>query len=57
MSPSIKPLAHGIVGTDVFDGSKGRITQIVEKPKPDDAPSNLAVVGRYVLSGKIFEDA
>ncbi|MDD0909480.1 UTP--glucose-1-phosphate uridylyltransferase GalU [Xylella fastidiosa subsp. multiplex] len=53
--PVDKTVNYGIVGTDVFDGSKGRITQIVEKPKPDDAPSNLAVVGRYVLSGKIFE--
>ena len=32
-----------------------RMTQIVEKPKPSDAPSNLAVVGRYLLSGKIFK--
>jgi UTP--glucose-1-phosphate uridylyltransferase len=28
---------------------------IVEKPKPEDAPSTLAVVGRYVLSGRIFD--
>nr|WP_161795423.1 sugar phosphate nucleotidyltransferase [Xanthomonas sp. MUS 060] len=39
----------------MFDGRKGRIKQIVEKPKPADAPSDLAVVGRYVLSPKIFE--
>ena len=31
------------------------MTHIVEKPKPDKAPSNLAVVGRYVLSPAIFE--
>ena len=28
---------------------------MVEKPKPEEAPSNLAIVGRYVLSGRIFE--
>jgi UTP--glucose-1-phosphate uridylyltransferase len=28
---------------------------MVEKPKPADAPSNLAVVGRYVLPGRIFQ--
>jgi UTP--glucose-1-phosphate uridylyltransferase len=34
----------------------GRMSQIVEKPKPDKAASNLAVVGRYLLSPSIFED-
>ena len=32
-----------------------RITNIVEKPKPEDAPSNLAVVGRYILTPRIFD--
>jgi UTP--glucose-1-phosphate uridylyltransferase len=32
-----------------------RVTGLVEKPSPDDAPSNLAVVGRYVLPFTIFE--
>ncbi|GAA0501099.1 UTP--glucose-1-phosphate uridylyltransferase [Paractinoplanes deccanensis] len=32
-----------------------RITGLVEKPSPDEAPSNLAVLGRYVLPGTIFE--
>ncbi|MBN6151603.1 UTP--glucose-1-phosphate uridylyltransferase GalU [Xanthomonas sp. AmX2] len=47
--------SYGIVATDAFDGSQGRINAIVEKPKPADAPSDLAVVGRYVLSSKIFD--
>jgi UTP--glucose-1-phosphate uridylyltransferase len=34
----------------------GRMSHIVEKPKPDKAPSNLAVVGRYLLTPEIFED-
>jgi UTP--glucose-1-phosphate uridylyltransferase len=34
----------------------GKISHIVEKPKPAQAPSNLAVVGRYLLSGVIFDD-
>jgi UTP--glucose-1-phosphate uridylyltransferase len=34
----------------------GKMSHIVEKPKPDKAPSNLAVVGRYLLSGAIFDD-
>lgn len=47
--------SYGIVETAAFDGRAGRITQIVEKPQPADAPSDLAVVGRYVLSPRIFE--
>jgi len=31
------------------------ILDLVEKPKPDDAPSDLAIIGRYVLPPKIFE--
>jgi UTP--glucose-1-phosphate uridylyltransferase len=34
----------------------GKLAHIVEKPKPAVAPSNLAVVGRYLLSGAIFDD-
>lgn len=53
--PHDKTGSYGIVATETFDGRHGRISQIVEKPKPEDAPSDLAVVGRYVLSPKIFE--
>ncbi len=47
--------SYGIVETGAFDGRAGRITQIVEKPRPEDAPSDLAVVGRYILSPTIFD--
>lgn len=47
--------SYGIVATDAFDGQVGRISRIVEKPKPEDAPSHLAVVGRYILDPSIFE--
>ncbi|MGH8182960.1 MAG: UTP--glucose-1-phosphate uridylyltransferase GalU [Rhodanobacteraceae bacterium] len=43
---------YGIV--DVEAGGD-RIRHMVEKPKPEDAPSNLAVVGRYVLPARIFD--
>ena len=45
--------SYGIVALD-GDGS-GRVTHIVEKPTPEDAPSNQAVVGRYLLSPKVFD--
>jgi len=47
--------SYGIVATDGFQAREGRIRAIVEKPKPEAAPSNLAVVGRYVLNPRIFE--
>ena len=46
--------SYGIVATDAFDGRQGRLNAIVAEPQPDLAPSNLAVVGRYVLSPRIF---
>lgn len=50
-----KTASYGIVATEDFSGRQGRITAIVEKPQPDVAPSTLAVVGRYVLSPRIFD--
>ena len=46
--------SYGIVETGALDGRQ-RIENIVEKPHPDVAPSNLAVVGRYILTPRIFE--
>ncbi|MBN4079083.1 UTP--glucose-1-phosphate uridylyltransferase GalU [Beggiatoa alba] len=46
---------YGVVKADMLTGHIGKIQQIVEKPKPEVAPSNLAVVGRYILSPRIFE--
>jgi UTP--glucose-1-phosphate uridylyltransferase len=47
--------SYGIVATEAFSGREGVISAIVEKPRPEVAPSNLAVVGRYVLSPRIFD--
>jgi UTP--glucose-1-phosphate uridylyltransferase len=46
---------YGIVDTGGSKASVAQISAIVEKPKPDKAPSNLAVVGRYVLTATIFD--
>ncbi|PPD47874.1 MAG: UTP--glucose-1-phosphate uridylyltransferase [Methylobacter sp.] len=47
--------SYGIVKTGDFIGAHGVVETIVEKPKPEDAPSNLAVVGRYILTPAIFD--
>jgi UTP--glucose-1-phosphate uridylyltransferase len=48
---SVEPAEDGL--TDI--GEVVRVTGLVEKPKPEDAPSNLAILGRYVLPGSIFD--
>ncbi len=45
---------YGIVDATVVSERAAKINLVVEKPKPDVAPSNLAIVGRYVLPGRIF---
>jgi UTP--glucose-1-phosphate uridylyltransferase len=47
--------SYGIVTADRMQGDLARIHAIVEKPKPADAPSNLGVIGRYVLTPRIFD--
>jgi UTP--glucose-1-phosphate uridylyltransferase len=52
--------AYGVVDAEpvAHHGGKDRLYRIrnlVEKPKPDDAPSNLAIIGRYVLTPEVFQ--
>ena len=46
--------SYGIVDSRPMGERTEGVTRIVEKPRPEEAPSNLAVVGRYVLSPRIF---
>jgi UTP--glucose-1-phosphate uridylyltransferase len=46
---------YGIVDATPLSERAAKIKLVVEKPKPEVAPSNLAIVGRYVLPGRIFE--
>ena len=46
---------YGIVETRPGPDGELRIVSIIEKPAPRDAPSNLAVVGRYLLTPRIFD--
>ncbi|MGR9046442.1 MAG: UTP--glucose-1-phosphate uridylyltransferase GalU [Gammaproteobacteria bacterium] len=47
--------SYGIVKTGEFSDAVGVVKLIVEKPKPEVAPSNLGVVGRYILTPAIFD--
>ena len=47
--------SYGIMDAQPIGDRVYRINSIVEKPDPKDAPSNLAVVGRYILTPRIFE--
>jgi UTP--glucose-1-phosphate uridylyltransferase len=50
--------AYGVLEAKAVPGFDGRlydITDMVEKPKFEEAPSNLAIIGRYVLTPRIFE--
>ena len=46
---------YGIVGVEDALCATSRVHSIVEKPQPADAPSDMAVIGRYVLEPEIFE--
>ena len=46
---------YGIVSATNIEPNVERVNAIVEKPKPEDAPSTLAVVGRYILTPRIFK--
>lgn len=48
---------YGVIAGKLVDGNNDiyRVTQMVEKPDPIDAPSNLAIIGRYILTPDIFD--
>jgi UTP--glucose-1-phosphate uridylyltransferase len=53
--PSEEVSKYGVISGDEIDDGLIRITGMVEKPSIDEAPSNLAVIGRYILTPDIFD--
>lgn len=53
--PPEKVSRYGIVGGEMIDDGVMRLTTLVEKPSPADAPSRFAIAARYVLSPMIFQ--
>ncbi len=47
--------AYGVISGETVEERVWRIRDLVEKPAPEDAPSDLAVIGRYVLTPAIFD--
>tara|TARA_Y100001954_G_C15670660_1_gene532551 strand:+ start:67 stop:897 length:831 start_codon:yes stop_codon:yes gene_type:complete len=47
--------AYGVIAGEAMGDSLYRVDEMVEKPAAEDAPSNLAVIGRYILTPDIFE--
>lgn len=54
--PPEQTSSYGVVKPGDVTGRLVEVRGLVEKPKPEDAPSNLAVIGRYILQPKVFED-
>jgi len=46
---------YGILDIGADDGRLVEVKGLVEKPKPEDAPSNLSIIGRYILSPKVLD--
>ena len=58
--PDEETSRYGVIGAERVNGNTPsdrlhRVTSLVEKPAPGRAPSNLAIIGRYILTPKIFE--
>jgi len=46
---------YGVIAGDFLNNSLVKVNDMVEKPDPKDAPSNLAIIGRYILTPEIFD--
>jgi len=53
--PADQTHSYGVIAGDAISDRLFRVTDMVEKPAPEDAPSNLAIIGRYVLTPDIFD--
>jgi UTP--glucose-1-phosphate uridylyltransferase len=46
---------YGIVGVGIQNGTAFKITSMIEKPRIEDAPSNLSITGRYILQPEVLD--
>ena len=52
--PTEDTASYGIISGDEIEDGIYQVRDMVEKPQPEDAPSNLAIIGRYILTPEIF---
>jgi UTP--glucose-1-phosphate uridylyltransferase len=52
--PKEDTASYGIISGDEIAPGIYRVNDMVEKPKPEDAPTNMAIIGRYILTPEIF---
>jgi UTP--glucose-1-phosphate uridylyltransferase len=52
--PPDQTASYGVIAGDAISDRLFRVTDMVEKPAPEKAPSNLAIIGRYILTPDIF---
>ncbi len=53
--PMADTAKYGVIAGEMIREDIYRVHSMVEKPKPEDAPSNLAIIGRYILTPDIFD--
>ena len=53
--PTDQTQSYGIITPGTDDGKLVEVKGLIEKPKPEDAPSNIAVVGRYIIEPAVFQ--
>jgi len=53
--PKDETQKYGVIDGEEIEEGLIRITNMVEKPAPEDAPTNLAIIGRYILTPDIFD--
>lgn len=53
--PADQTEKYGVISGEALKEGLYRVDDMVEKPKPEDAPSNLAIIGRYILTPDIFD--
>jgi UTP--glucose-1-phosphate uridylyltransferase len=53
--PADETHKYGVIAGECMKDGLFRVTDMVEKPAPEDAPSNMAIIGRYILTPDIFD--
>lgn len=53
--PKDETQKYGVIAGEAIQDDLIRVTDMVEKPAPENAPSNLAIIGRYILTPDIFD--